>query len=1603
MKNTILNELSSLAKKSLTLCPPPFAGKVARGLFTFLLLCASITGWATQYCHTEINSTNGNGSVFMTCSPTANENEYKILFEGTNSHPLKAINAVSVGINDINGVPGASTLTFDFDAAENGSAVATFTCTSTPNAPYVAYIVFKMSDNSELVLNEFPKDMDWTAVCGASSKQSPELSLNATSKTLEKDDVAETFQIVPTKTAGSGDISYSSNAEGVATVSNTGLVTAVGPGTATITVSVAENEDFAADSKTLTVEVIDWTSIAWLANSNDSYKLYISPAISDTYGGKRIDGGTKLWVGCPSDLFGDCSIEFTHEGAGASFALSNFPRYRNQFTLVCAGTTYTFTVYRKFDGVNLAKGMPTYAGATALPKAEANDGNKESRWASGGGAKHYPQYGDVAEDWWVVDLGAMYKINSIKTLYEGATPKNYSFYTSPNNDSWIEIDSYNAVPHDGKTDADYNEYTYSPGKVGRYVKIFAREAVQTDFAYGISIWEFEVYGQPAENVDVNAPVLASAVVSGTPTASQVQIAVSATDSEGAVTLYRVKDSSKGIDHNCLVDAGIITINDLSEGTNYSFTITALDNIGNQSNAIVVNTSTAADPTMPQVAAPTPPVRSADDVRAIYADAYANILAHPFDKDGFAGMTLYAEKNIGGNNCLIYDRSGSAPVFTTWGMYDDGANAIIAAAGYSDPDDASHKGVYATSMEYMHIDIWSLQACNTILIRINDGGRTGDLRLSHDGSGWKSFDIPLSEFVAGANINNVRWFKFEAFDAITGKVALDNVYFWKAASGVKSVSAAVNNPLMGTATVKQNDEDVTEVATGSTVTFSATPNDGYVFVNWSNDETRATFDAEVNSNMNLTANFRAQGTVYCNTEVTSTRDDDVHVAYATMKRTSANNYKLVVRSAETLGNFSNTTLQVNGSENLNLNNQGTLTDNNHVLTYEFTSTTPPSMTSGYMYLNVPGSKFTECWFTRLTNIEYEIPCNDDNVPVESISLNYDEATIEIGATKTLVVSFNPVYATDKSITWTSSNGTVASVDGGVVTANTVGTATITAETSNGKTATCAVTVEPVTEKTCWGTGTDFTYDDRTISWYYSVTRNENKTLTYYAEFSSSVAGLGNLDVVIDNDVWKHMTYNASTMSASYTTEGTYETGAVLNDFFYFEGRRQDFSYTVGSECAKPTVDVTGVGINHTSAELLVGETLTLSAEVVPANADDKVIIWENSDETVASFNTSTGEITALAEGTTTITAKSHFDEDIYATCVVTVSSAITAKTWYGVATFTPNEGLTGFTYSITRNTDRSLTFSVVLDKNPVGFVGEVCISGSYKGMSYSASTLTATYTTDANYAADGDALNAYWWLKSADNADGVDFTYTVGSENDPLPQAVAVDETKDNNAILTTYDDQTVIGVLGRSFEAHNLYTLVLPFDVDAAQMAAKLPGKLTKLGGVRKKANDDMYLNFVNVSSMQAGVAYLYTPSENVTNPVFENVVVKKDLVSSSYTQDGYTATYTGIYDAIDVQANITGTDKYVLGSDQWLYNVSEMPQTMTMNAFRGYFTLNFGANAAPGRRARVVFGDIDDNPMATELEELDNKQLPDKRIENGQLLIIRNGHTYNAQGQLLR
>ena len=77
---------------------------------------------------------------------------------------------------------------------------------------------------------------------------------------------------------------------------------------------------------------------------------------------------------------------------------------------------------------------------------------------------------------------------------------------------------------------------------------------------------------------------------------------------------------------------------------------------------------------------------------------------------------------------------------------------------------------------------------------------------------------------------------------------------------------------------------------------------------------------------------------------------------------------------------------------------------------------------------------------------------------SVALNKTTLTLDTGKTSNLKATVYPSNAANKKCTWSSSNTSVATVDSnGKVTAKKAGTATITVKTSNGKTATCKVTV------------------------------------------------------------------------------------------------------------------------------------------------------------------------------------------------------------------------------------------------------------------------------------------------------------------------------------------------------------------------------------------------------------------------------------------------------------------------------------------------------------------------------------------------------------------
>ena len=121
---------------------------------------------------------------------------------------------------------------------------------------------------------------------------------------------------------------------------------------------------------------------------------------------------------------------------------------------------------------------------------------------------------------------------------------------------------------------------------------------------------------------------------------------------------------------------------------------------------------------------------------------------------------------------------------------------------------------------------------------------------------------------------------------------------------------------------------------------------------------------------------------------------------------------------------------------------------------YTITTTTADMSGYQYHCV----VTDGSNNSVTSQAATLTVTAATVSVTGVSLDKTELSLTVGGTETLTATVAPDNATDKTVTWTSSNPSVATVENGVVTAVAPGTATITVTTQdNNYTASCTVTV------------------------------------------------------------------------------------------------------------------------------------------------------------------------------------------------------------------------------------------------------------------------------------------------------------------------------------------------------------------------------------------------------------------------------------------------------------------------------------------------------------------------------------------------------------------
>ena len=255
-----------------------------------------------------------------------------------------------------------------------------------------------------------------------------------------------------------------------------------------------------------------------------------------------------------------------------------------------------------------------------------------------------------------------------------------------------------------------------------------------------------------------------------------------------------------------------------------------------------------------------------------------------------------------------------------------------------------------------------------------------------------------------------------------------------------------------------------------------------------------------------------------------------------------------------------------------------------------------------------------------------------IPITEVSLSESAVGIIEGNTHKLTATVLPENTTDsKSVSWSSSNEAVATVsEDGTITAKSVGTAVITATSENGKTASCAITVEkkliPITEVLIDKSSATLTEGDSTT--LTATVLPENTTDRKDISWSSS-----------NNDI------------ATVDTTGHVEAkkaGTVIITATSSNGKTAECTVTV----EKKLIPITEVSLSESAVGIIEGNTHKLTATVLPENTtDSKSVSWSSNNEGVATVSKD-GTITAKSAGTAVITATSTNGKT--AGCTVTVS-------------------------------------------------------------------------------------------------------------------------------------------------------------------------------------------------------------------------------------------------------------------------------------------------------------------------------------------------------------
>lgn len=266
------------------------------------------------------------------------------------------------------------------------------------------------------------------------------------------------------------------------------------------------------------------------------------------------------------------------------------------------------------------------------------------------------------------------------------------------------------------------------------------------------------------------------------------------------------------------------------------------------------------------------------------------------------------------------------------------------------------------------------------------------------------------------------------------------------------------------------------------------------------------------------------------------------------------------------------------------------------------------------------------------------------PITSIKLSGSEATLEPGHTKTVTATVGPSNATSKSLVWSSSNSSVATVSKGVITAVGKGTCIITCRSkfySN-----ISVSYKVTVKQTVTA-----------VSMESAVKLNENSTKRLTAKAVPNTASNARLSFKSSNASVAAVSSDGVITAKS---KGSCVITAAATDG---SGKSAKCKVTV----VRP---VTNVKLNAHTISWNVGKKAHFRPTVTPTTASNVNVKYTSSNTKVATVD-SNGLLTAVGKGTCTVTCTATDGSGKKDTCKVTVKQPVSKLTISGGSSV--NEG------------------------------------------------------------------------------------------------------------------------------------------------------------------------------------------------------------------------------------------------------------------------------------------------------------------------------------------